>query len=210
MRKGDSADDRESPVRAKRLSLFGTFAEIRVVRRTAMALVCGWLAAIGVVDAVGSPQPFVDVGHYSNFRYTAEHQSGAGLDLWRDGSTLVGLFSYAAGPIGDAPTGRLEEVMFDASTGQISFRARLTMGEHYCEVHNAVPSQDVFRFSGVLTDESVAGTLILTDNLHPERAPIEEKDFLRWSDAEPVVRYTSREQWESGIEPILKFRGPRW
>ena len=180
------------------------------MKAAALALVCGWFAAIGMVNAAGSPQPFVDVGHYSNFRYTAEHQFGAGVDLWRDGPTLVGLFSYAAGPIGDTPTGRLEGVVFDPGTGHVSFSARLTMGQHYCEVHKSVPSQDVFRFSGVLTDESVAGTLIHTDNLHPERAAIEEKIVLQRSDAEPVVRYTSREQWESGIEPILKFRGPRW
>jgi len=46
--------------------------------------------------------------------------------------------------------------------------------------------------------------------LTPEIATIEKKCVLRQSDEEPVIRYTSREQWENGIEPILKFRGPRW
>jgi len=165
--------------------------------------------AVGVASA-GPPGPFFAVGSYSNFRFTAEHQSGVGVDLWRDGPTLVGLFSYAAGPVGDAPTGRLEEVSFDPSTGRISFTARLTIGEHYCTVHDSVPSQHLVRFNGVLADKWLSGTVKITDNLHPERGPIEEKVVLRRSDAEPVVRYTSREQWESGIDPILKFRGPRW
>jgi hypothetical protein len=165
--------------------------------------------AVGIASA-GPPQPFIDVGSYSNFRFTEEHQSGVGVDLWRDGQTLVGLFSYAAGPVGDAPTGRLEDVSFDPSTGHISFTAKLTIGEHYCTIHDSVPSQDLVRFNGVLTDKWLYGTFELVDKLHPERAPIEEKVVLRRFDEEPVIRYTSREQWESGIEPILKFRGPRW
>jgi hypothetical protein len=165
--------------------------------------------AVGVASA-GPPQPFVAVGSYSNFRFTAEHQYGASVDLWRDGPTLVGLFSYAVGPVGDTPTGRLEGVSFDPGTGRISFTARLTLGQHVCKVHDSVPSQDVFSFSGALSDRQLSGTLKLADNLHPELAPIEERVVLRRSDEEPVVRYTSREQWENDIGPILKFRGPRW
>ena len=165
--------------------------------------------ALGVASA-GPPRPFVDVGSYSNFQFTAEHQSGVGVDLWRDGPTLVGLFSYAAGPVGDAATSRLEEVSFEPRTGRISFTAKLTIGQHYCTVHDSVPSQDLVRFSGVLSNKLLYGTYELADNLHPERAPIEEKVVLRRSDADPVIRYASREQWESAIDPILKFRGPRW
>jgi hypothetical protein len=165
--------------------------------------------AVGVASA-GSPQPFVAVGSYSNFRFTAEHQYGVSVDLWRDGPTLVGLFSYAVGPVGDTPTGRLEGVSFDPDTGRISFTARLTLGQHVCKIHDSVPSQDIFRFSGLLSDRWLSGTLRLADNLHPERAPIEETVALRRSDEEPVVRYTSREQWEREVDPILKFRGPRW
>ena len=162
------------------------------------------------VASAGLPHPFVTVGSYSNYRFTAEHQYGAAVDLWRDGSTLIGLFSYAVGPVGDTPTGRLEDVSFDPSTGRISFIARLTLGQHVCNSHGSVPSQDVFRFSGVFYDSWLIGTLRLTDNLHPERAPADETVVLRRSDAEPVVRYTSREQWEREVDPILKFRGPRW
>jgi hypothetical protein len=170
-----------------------------------------FLLALAVDIAIAaSPQLFVAVGSYSNFRFTEEHQSGVGVDLWRDGQTLVGLLSYAAGPVGDVPTGRLQEVSFDPSTGRISFTARLTIGQHYCTVHDSVPSQDLVRFNGVLSDKWLSGTVELTDNLHPERRPIEEKVVLRRSDEEPVIRYTSREQWESGMGPVLKFRGPRW
>ena len=165
--------------------------------------------AVGAASA-GPPQPFVAVGSYSNFRFTKEHQYGAGVDLWRDGSTLIGLFSYSAGLAGDTPTGRLEHVSFDPNTGRISFTARLTMGQHVCKVHDFVPSQDVYKFSGVLADRSLVGTLRHTDNLHPERAPTEERVVLLRSNAEPVIQYGSREQWESAIGAILKFRGPRW
>jgi len=183
--------------------------EQRRIKQSRSVIFLLLVLAVGVAFA-GPPQPFVAVGSYSNFRFTKEHQYGAGVDLWRDGSTLVGLFSYSAGLAGDTPTGRLEDVSFDPNTGRISFTARLTMGEHACKVHAAVPSQDVYRFSGVLADRSLSGTLRHADNLHPEAAPTEERVILLRSDEEPVVRYTSREQWESGIGAILRFRGPRW
>jgi hypothetical protein len=165
--------------------------------------------AVGVARA-GPPQPFVAAGSYSNFRFTKEHQYGAGVDLWRDGSTLVGLFSYSAGLAGDTPAGRLEDVSFDPNTGRISFTARLTIGQHVCKVHDFVPSQDVFSFRGVLSDRFLSGTLKHADNLHPGLAPTVERVILLRSKAEPVIRYSDREQWESAIGAILKFRGPRW
>ena len=168
------------------------------------------LALVAGVAIAATPQPFVSVGSYSNFRFTAEHQYGVGVDLWKDGSTLLGLFYYAAGPAGDTPAGKIEDVSFDPGTGRLSFTARLTIGQHVCKKHSFVPSQDLFRFSGLLSDGSLEGTLSHADNLHPELAPAEEKIVLQKSRNEPVVRYTNREQWERGIAPILEFRGPQW
>ena len=114
------------------------------------------LALVAGVAIAATPQPFVSVGSYSNFRFTAEHQYGVGVDLWKDGSTLVGLFYSAAGPAGDTPAGKLENVVFDPATGHLSFTARLTVGQHVCKVHSFVPSQDLFRFNGALTDRSLS------------------------------------------------------
>lgn len=113
--------------------------------------------AIGVACA-GPTQPFFAVGSCSNFRFIQEHQYGAGVDLWRDGSTLVGPLSCSSGLAGDTPMGRLEDVSFDPNTGRISFTARIAIGRHACKAHDFVPSQDVFRFSGVLSDRSLSGT----------------------------------------------------
>jgi hypothetical protein len=112
--------------------------------------------------------------------------------------------------MGDTPTGVLENVSYDPGTGRISFIAKLTMGLHGCKAHSNVFSQDIFRFDGVLLDNSLAGTLKHSDNLHHERAPTEETITLKKSDSWIVAEYPDRKQWEADIKRILIFRGPKW
>lgn len=150
------------------------------------------------------------LGMYSNYRFTKEHQYGAGVQLWKEGGALVGLFSYSQGLMGDTPTGLLENISFDPKTGRISFVAKLTMGLHSCKVHSNVFSQDIFRFDGVFLDNSLSGTLKHSDNLHHERAPTEETITLKKSDGWIVTEYPNRKQWEADIKKILTFRGPKW
>jgi hypothetical protein len=162
-----------------------------------------------IAQADQSPKMFA-LGAFSNFRFTEEHQYGAGVQLWREGEAVFGLFSYSQGLIGDTPAGVVEKVSFDPKTGHISFTARLTMGMHGCKVHSNVPSQDVFHFDGVLSNMSLSGTLRYTDNLHQELAPTEENVVLKKSDDWVVTQYRTREQWEAGVKDILKSRGPKW
>ena len=156
------------------------------------------------------PQKILVLGTYTNFRFTEEHQYGAGVQLWQEGANLIGLFSYSQGLIGDTPTGLLENVLYDPKTGRISFSAKLTMGLHGCKVHSNVFSQDFFRFDGVFLDNSLTGTLKHSDNLHHERASTEETITLKKSDGWIVTEYPNRERWEADIKRILTFRGPKW
>jgi len=163
-----------------------------------------------VVAQAGESQKVSALGMYSNFRFTEEHQYGAGVQLWQEGAALFGLFSYSQGLMGDTPAGALENVVFDSETGRLSFSAKLTMGLHGCKFHNNVPSQDVFSFDGVFVNDSISGTLRHSDNLHHEQAPTEETIVLKRSENWIVTQYQNREQWEADIKNILKFRGPRW
>jgi hypothetical protein len=158
----------------------------------------------------GQSSSIVGLGTFSNFRFTEEHQYGAAVQLWREGETLFGLFSYSQGLIGDTPAGTLEKVTFDPKTGRIAFTARLTMGIHGCKLHNNVPSQDIFQFDGVLSEFSLSGTLVHADNLHQELNPKKEDVILKKSDDWVITHYQSREQWEAAMKNILKFRGPKW
>lgn len=162
------------------------------------------------VAHAGQSSSVMGLGAFSNFRFTEEHQYGVGVQLWREGESIFGLFLYSQGLMGDTPTGALEKVTFDPETGHLSFTARLTMGIHGCKLHNNVPSQDVFHFDGVLSEHSLSGTLVSTDNLHHELAPQSEDVVMEKSDEWIVGQYTSREQWATDMEKILKFRGPKW
>jgi len=158
----------------------------------------------------GQSSSIIGLGTFSNFRFTEEHQYGAAVQLWREGDTLFGLFSYSQGLIGDTPAGMLEKVTFDPKTGRISFAARLTMGMHSCKLHNNVPSQDIFHFDGVLSELSLSGTLVHADNLHQELNPKKDEVVLKKSDEWVITQYQSREQWEVAMKNMLKFRGPKW
>ena len=147
---------------------------------------------------------------YSNLRHTAEHQYGATVSLWRDRATLIGLLEHSAGrPIGDTPAGLIESVAYDLRTSDLSFTARLTEGQHSCNVHSLVPSQDIFYFKGKLTDKSLSGTLTRTDGLHPEKpATVESVSMQRTPPETGAVNITSRRLFEANRNQILAWRGP--
>ena len=169
-----------------------------------------FLMFVAGVALAGELQPFTALGAYSNFRFTQEHQYGAQVELWKDGSSLVGRFYYSEGLIGDVPVGLLEKIEFDPVTGKIAFSAKLTRGEHSCRIHKNVPGRDLYNFEGVLTATSISGILKHADGLHPEQAPTEEKTVLQKLDAASIIQYQSREEWESATKTILRYRGPKW
>ena len=156
------------------------------------------------------PQRFNTLGQFSNYRFTEEHQYGAEVELWEDGKTILGTFSYSQGLAGDTPTGLLENISIDRATGKISFIAKLTMGAHYCKIHNNVPSRDLFSFEGVISKTAITGKLKHADGLHLNMAPTEENVVLKKADEVDLFTYQSRSEWEASMKGILKFRGPKW
>lgn len=174
---------------------------------TAALIVLMFASAIAQAD---QPQRFIPLGQFSNYRFTEEHQYGAAVQLWKEGTSIFGLFSYSEGLAGDTPTGMLEKVSYEPVTGRISFSAKLTLGLHFCKDHNNLPSRDFFSFSGILKGSSISGTLRHADSLHPDQAPTEEIIVLKKIDEASLGQYRSQEQWEAAMKDILKFRGPKW
>jgi hypothetical protein len=165
-----------------------------------------------IVRADPEPKKFTTVGSFSSMEFTEAHQYGSEVQLWKEGSNVLGLFSYSESLIGDTPTGLLEDTKYDPRTGEISFKAKLTTGQHFCEVYNDVPSHDLFSFRGKLSDSSISGLLKRSDALHPEDPPTEEKVVLKKlsGDEANQIHYGSRSEWEIASQEILKFRGPKW
>lgn len=154
------------------------------------------------------------LGNFTNFRYTAEHEYGSAVEIWRQGDSIFGLFSHTGGQlIGNTPVGVLEHVSFDADSGRIAFTAKLTVGRHACKIHEWGPSEDFYHFDGILNLSSMvlSGTLTHFDNLHLELPKTEEKITLpRDRNSAGWPTFQSRAEWQAAVKPVLDFRGPAW
>ena len=151
------------------------------------------------------------IGAFTNMRFTEEHAYGYTVELWRDGDRLFGFLMVSEGLAGDTPTGLLEDVNYDQATHRLAFRARLSMGLFYDKTHNGAPSQDVFRFKGILRKDEVTGSVEHTNMLTPEASPQREDVVLKHSAEQsgdmPV--YENYEGWKRVADEILKRRGPK-
>jgi len=155
--------------------------------------------------------PVSVLGHFTNMRFTEEHAYGYAVELWRQGDLLVGLFLASEGLQGDTPTGLLEDVKFDTQTGELSFRAKLSIGVVYSKEHDGVPSRDVFEFFGVLGKNRLTGTLKRRDGLSPQDMPrIENIALTRSRSNGGMETFKSLDDWKKAADGILKFRGPKW
>lgn len=166
------------------------------------------------VFAESSSSQISVVGTYTNMRHTEEHSYGYTVELWKQGNNRVFGFILASnGLSGDTPTGLLEDVKFEPESGKLSFRARLTTGLIYNErLKELIPSQDIFKFSGTLNKDSLAGVLEISNTLLSDKSPIRKEIKLLFSVAETqqLQPFSSYEDWEKMAKDILKFRGPKW
>jgi len=151
------------------------------------------------------------LGEFSNVKYTKAHAYGVTVELWQTGGSVFGLFDFAEGLEGDTPTGLLENVELDAGGGRISFKAKLSLGMHYCARHpKGILSRDLFEFNGRLTQDRLAGTLVHTDALHADQEHSSRKIALDRKTARPLPEPASYQEWRRWADAIVKRRGPRW
>ncbi len=152
------------------------------------------------------------LGAFTNMRFTGEHQSGYSVELWQERGKLFGLFLASAGLAGDTPAGLLEDVVFDPKTGKLTFGARLSTGSTFGANNEQVPTRDVYRFSGVLTDQRLAGVLEHADALNRSAAGTKTRVSLTRSrsESESMAGAKSYDEWRRWADEILKLRGPKW
>jgi hypothetical protein len=152
------------------------------------------------------------VGAYTNMRYTEEHAYGYSVHLWRAGRCFVGLFMASDGLAGDTPTGLLEAVRYDQSTGFLSFRSRLTEGLVRTRDQHDLPSRDRYEFTGRFDGRGIHGRLVHTNAVTPSARPLTAQVVLQRSTVEEETAITAATvaDWQRQVAEVLRRRGPRW
>jgi hypothetical protein len=152
------------------------------------------------------------IGRFSDMQYTEEHAYGRAVDLWRAGTCIFGLLGISEGPAGDTPTGLLTDVR-STPAGALGFTAKLTTGITTVAGSPAwVPSRDLFVFTGRLGTTALEGNLRRSNELRRDVEPVDIHIVLRRVPEEgglldEVKTYGA---WRAAVEPILRFRGPKW
>jgi len=131
------------------------------------------------------------VGTYAQFRQTPEHAYGYALELWREGTTLVGFWERADGQEADFPTVRTTALQFDEASGALSFSAS------WCDYL-------VESFHGTLKGDTLEGTL--SDNA---AARNETMHLVLRRIQHDVSQDMPRAEWKARVDATLKRLGPR-
>ena len=152
--------------------------------------------------------PVEPVGAFSRIEQTGSHAYGQSVELWKSEGRLLGLLLIYVGPEGDPPTGLLEDVVYSASTGDLSFRARLTLGNSGGTRQSA--SRDNFVFHGTLREKSLSGIFEISDRAHPDVPARREVVSLSLDANTPLDSAKSVAEWRKGADEILATRGPKW
>ncbi len=167
------------------------------------------------VQPVKTDSSFNNIGTWSNVVVSKSedpHASGYVLQLWRHDGEIVGFLSNYVGPVADPPFGKLENIVFDDSTGEISFTVKMSIGMiHSRSEDKWVPSKDLFRFNGKLKNHQIVGNLEhRMVNIEKHRPVTEEIILTGEKEPDPFWKDKSYAEWEKFYEPILKYRGPKW
>jgi len=152
-------------------------------------------AAGGAPAPPAANAPAVSLGSFNNFQFSGNQQRGYGIDLWRVGGVLSGVFIMAEGLQGQTPCGPLK-VMSGPTSAELSFTAVIPTGRHSCPTHNDVIAHDTVAFLGRLTDKEVTGTLRRQEMLHPEVKGFEGAIKLKRDKDVTLPTYPDRTAWE--------------
>ena len=148
------------------------------------------LAAVTAAVQTAKDEEVQFIGRYSNIRYTAEHAYGNDLQLWRDGTSIVGLWSRTNGPPSDFPAVLATDLLWDQATGSLRFAAT------WCDETESL--------NGVLQNGQFTGTI--TSSRRSQRAE-SRRIALRKEDDDwgPMPRA----EWKALMDRILGTRGPK-
>jgi hypothetical protein len=149
-------------------------------------------------SAIALTTKMVEIGAFSNVRYTEEHAYGYTVMLWRAGSCLVGFFESSEGLAGDTPIGELEHVEYDGKA-RLSFSARRRTSDH------------LYSFTGYLRGTRLVGVVTYTSKEIHNFKPVRTNIVLPRSKQEAEIMHGTPTygEWREKWAPVLRFRGPR-
>jgi hypothetical protein len=169
------------------------------------AMLCG--------SALAARAQMVPAGDYTNQHFTAEHCVGYELQLWKLNGQLYGALSYCAGLTGDTPIGYIDHVVWNATTGKLTFDAKLTFGnDGPGKDGKDVMSKDFYQFDGTLTATLLSGKMthedMAQDHPSPDTATVRLK--LDKSMTKMMDKYPTVEAWKVVFDDYMTDRGPKW
>jgi hypothetical protein len=167
-----------------------------------------FFAIVPTLSFEAAPPRFELLGHFSNMRYSQDHQSGQDVYLWRELNELYGYMDYSlGGALGDYTTARLENVRFDPAKKTFSFQAKNPL---YDERGNVI--RNLFVFDGGISSNAIEGTLKCLPAITNEPCANDEK--VLWKKVKrantEMHRIGNRQDWETLVTELLKVHGARW
>lgn len=156
---------------------------------TAAVLAISPLQSDGTVRISQDPD-VTFLGAFSQMRQTPEHVYGYRLELWRDATSVVALWSRAEGQPADFPATLTRDVQWNETTGSLQFTAT------WCD--------ETETLKGILGNRELKGTLTATrKGRNDEPRPVTLIKDLDERRSRP------RSEWKALIDRILKARGPK-
>lgn len=164
-----------------------------------------------VMSPSGNPQApdsgkVIAIGAFDAIRGdTGAHQTGYALDLWRWNGTLVGFLRVPAGPVGDPPTGLLENVTTGRGT-RLSFSAKVPGGWLTSTDREVVN----YTFEGVLRPDVIEG-VIRRHDVGTDRVAAQEWVSMKRSGvmSETMSDFATFRDWEAFAAGALRRLDPK-
>ncbi len=174
-----------------------------------LVLVCS-VNALCLGSAHASDEQVVFLGDYSHVESASgEHCDGYDVQLWRYKGSVIGFLNHHRGLCGDPPMGMLEDVVYSKSTGDLSFKVRISEGVTSDPAGKFFATKEIITFKGRLSGRTLQGAVswYSLDRGSPMQT---ETISLKLEQEAFNSNYDSYEAWMKYWQPILKARGPKW
>lgn len=150
------------------------------------------------------------LGDYFNVKSaTGEHCEGYDVMIWKYKGSLIGFLNHHRGLCGDPPMGVMEETLYSAQTGSLSFKVKLSDGCTF-KANECIPTRDRIEFKGNLRGEIVEGVVTWFRDGKLESTYSEPVMLSNDPKRFGTRNYETYADWMKYWEPILKQRGPQW
>jgi hypothetical protein len=163
--------------------------------------------------ALTASAQMVPLGDYTNQKFTTEHCVGYEVQLWKMNEQLYGMLLHCDGMSGDTPVGYIDHVVWNATTGKLTFDAKLTTGMDIVGTDNhETPAKDYYKFDGTMTALLLSGKMSHEDMAQDHHAPVIASVTMKIDKAatKSMTKYPAVADWQAGNADVMSYRGPKW